>query len=160
MRVEVVDTNVWVMMDRALGPNTTQAAAECIATCQMWGHQFSRADDTYKLAVDLQYTILREYQKNIRRGGLAERYLNKLRTQPITRLELVDIELDSHGHAILPITIPDPNDRKFVAVALQYTPHAPIVNAADSDWGAVSSVLSTMDVTVIELRQPLLDEKR
>ena len=69
-------------------------------------------------------------------GGFAEQELNKLETQSGKRFVGQQIEFDDHGHAILPpqIAFHDPTDRKFIALAMQFDPYAPIYNATDTDW--------------------------
>src|SRR5690349_636044 len=110
MVIEVVDTNVWVNIDKL--PPESEAERQCILACFEWGKAFNNNGDHHKIAADLSYKILREYFANIKKGGLAEQYLRTLLTQPVTRIELVEIPFDAQGHAILPENlISDPKDR-------------------------------------------------
>src|SRR5688572_2975390 len=104
-KIEVVDTNVWASIDKIPPENAIEAA--CIKACLEWGKKFSEAGEDYKIAVDISWKILTEYRGQIRKGGLAEQYLNKILSQPITRIEFVEIEFDENGHAILEENIMD-----------------------------------------------------
>jgi hypothetical protein len=159
MAVEVVDTNVWVNMDKL--SVETDAERACVQACQEWGAAFSQGTDNHRLAADYTWAIFNEYRRNIKPGGLAEQYLNRLLSQPITRLELVEIRFDENHHAILPenISINDPNDRKFIAVSLAFQPPAPIVNATDTDWAKEQTQLAAAGIPVKELCPDYLAEK-
>lgn len=159
MVVEVVDTNVWVNMDRL--SVETDAERARVQACQEWGAAFSLGTDAYKLAVDYSWKILKEYRNNIKQGGLAERYLNRLLSRPITRLELVEIRFDENHHAILPenVSFNDPNDRKFVAVSLAFQPPTPIINATETDWAKEQTQLAAAGIMVNELCPDYLAEK-
>ena len=133
MVIEVVDTNVWVNIDKL--PPQSEAERQCILACFEWGRSFNNAGGDHKIAADISYKILKEYFANIKKGGLAEQYLRTLLTQPITRIELVEIQFDEHDHAIVPNgLVSDPNDRKWVAVKLQFNPTLHILNSTDNDW--------------------------
>jgi hypothetical protein len=158
MGIEVVDTNVWVNMDKI--PPESEAERECILACIQWGSAFSRGSDDDKIAVDDAWAILKEYRRNIKPGGLAERYLNDVFSQPITRLELVHIEFDENGHAIVDQNIiHDPADHKFVAVSLKFRPPAPLVNATDTDWTNSKDKLNAAGIPIRELCPRYLQEK-
>ena len=147
----VVDTNVWVMVDKSVGDVNTIEELDCIEACKNWLSMFIESKD--RLVVDQPYIILKEYRQNIKKGGLAEQRLNELETQPRNRLNEVQIELDKDGYAILPenLTIHDPNDRKFIAVAIQVDPYAPIYNATDTDWAKEKDALIEQGLTIHEL---------
>lgn len=150
MVIEVVDTNVWVNIDKI--PPDSETERECILACLQWGSTFRQSDEDYKLAVDDAWKILSEYRRNIKSGGLAERYLNDLLSQPITRLTFVTIQFDEHGHAKLSTDlIHDPNDRKFVAVSLQFQPPAVIVNSTDTDWEEARNKLEQQGIPLRSL---------
>lgn len=159
MVIEVVDTNVWVMMDKL--PPHSEAELNCILACVEWGKAFNNAGDAHKIAADMGYKILKEYFANVKKGGLAEQYLRTLLTQPVTRIELVEILFDAQGYAVLPneILINDKDDRKWVAVALQFDPHLPILNATDTDWIKDKAKLAQAKIDVRELCDDYIQEK-
>jgi len=156
----VIDTNVWIMIDRSIAEVESTEELDCIDASRQWLRNFITSSD--HLALDNQYLILREYRKNIPQGRLAEQYLNQLEAQPRDRLIEVPIQLDENGHAILPtnITFADPGDRKFIAVAIQFTPYAPIINATDTDWGKEASILSAAGIIIEELCDAYLRSRR
>ncbi len=89
--------------------------------------------------------------------------LSRLETQPREeRLIELSIEFDEDGYATLPdgITFHDPSDRKFIAVALKFTPPAQIINATDTDWAVEKSSLSSAGITVQELCPSYIDVAR
>lgn len=151
----VVDTNVWVWVDKPLDDCQTVEELDCLDTCREWLQSFVHGDD--KLAVDLSYEILREYRRDIEHyapNGLARQLLNILETKPRERkLIEVEIRFDDDGYAILPDTVifNDPNDRKFIAVSIQFEPPLPIVNASDTDWRKDRQSLEANNIQVIEL---------
>lgn len=155
----VVDTNVWAMVDKSIAEVTTVEELDCIEVCKDWLKSFIESED--RLIVDLSYQILLEYRQNIKRGGLAEQRLNQLETQPRERLYEVEIEFDNNGKAILPedIEFHDPSDRKFVAVAIQSDPYAPIYNATDTDWAKEKDKLIAQGFTIHELCDDYIQAK-
>ncbi len=159
MAVEVVDTNVWVNMDKI--PPDSESERQCVLACIQWGADFNRGTADDQIAVDSAWKILTEYRRNIKRGGLAERYLNAILSQPITCLKLVKIEFDKDGFAILTDTqlVADPSDRKFVAVSLAFQPPAPIVNATDTDWEKSKTKLNKVGIQLKELCPKYIAEK-
>ncbi len=132
----VVDTNVWVMVDRPIDEVNTAEEKNCIQACANWLQRFIDSED--RLIVDslTTYKIIAEYRNNVKKGGIAEGLLNQLTGRLFHRLVEIQIEFDDHGHAILPpwIAFHDPTDRKFIALAMQFNPYAPIYNATDTDW--------------------------
>jgi hypothetical protein len=159
MVIEVVDTNVWVTIDKL--PPHSEAEWQCVLACFEWGKAFNDAGDTHKIAADISYKILREYFANIKKGGLAEQYLRTLLTQPITRIEFVEIPFDAQGYAILPseLLIDDKDDRKWVAIALKFEPPLSILNATDTDWAKDKSKLVQANIQVTELCGDYIQEK-
>lgn len=149
-RIEVMDTNVLASIDKI--PPKDKIEKDCIEACIEWFKLFRESDATYKLAVDMGWKILNEYRGQVKKGGLAERYLNEMLAQPITRLKFVEIEYDENGNAILEDDfMDDPSDRKFVAVALHFDPPTPIVNASDTDWEKSKEKLAKANIIVQEL---------
>ncbi len=157
-KVEVVDTNVWANIDKLPPENAIEA--NCILACLKWSKAFINGGDDYQLAVDMRFKILNEYRGQIKQGGLAERYLNELLSQPITRLRFVSIEYDEDGIAKLDKDlIDDPSDRKFVAVALKFDPIPTIINATDTDWEKSKEKLSQAGINVQELCPTYISSK-
>ena len=136
MSEAVIDTNVWVLADRITSDNEGLPIHEtaCIEACYLWLNRFAESND--QLVVDYAYRVLAKYRDNIREGGFAEQVLNQLESIVLERLTFVDIQFDRNDHAILPfpITFEDPEDRKFIALAVAREPIAPIYNATDTDW--------------------------
>jgi len=153
----VVDTNVWVMIDKPISEVKTVAELDCIKTCRKWLEDFLASDD--KLILDAQYKILREYRKNVKQGSRAYQLLAILETAPRERLIELFIEFDEAGHAVLPFETTDPVDRKFVAVALKHTPTPPIVDATDTHWSKDHQVLSKAGLIVQEICPRYIEEK-
>ncbi|MDQ7026927.1 MAG: hypothetical protein Q9P01_00950 [Anaerolineae bacterium] len=150
VRIEVVDTNVWASVDKI--PPKDQIEADCIKACIEWFQAFRQGEDEYKIAVDMAFKILTEYHGQIKKGGLAERYLNDILSQPMTRIVFTEVEYDENGHAILLDNImDDPSDRKFIAVALHFEPPALIINATDTDWEKSRDKLEDANITIQEL---------
>lgn len=150
MAVEVVDTNVWVNIDKL--PPDSEAERKCVLACIQWGKAFNHGTNDDQLAVDITWEIMKEYRRNIKPGRLAERYLNTILSQATTRLKLVEIRFDQNGDAILPdgVTM-DRSDRKFAAVSLAFQPPAPIVNATDTDWSESKAKLNEKGIHIHEL---------
>ena len=71
----------------------------------------------------------------------------------VTRIEFVEIEFDYDGYAIIPNPdiMPDEDDRKWIAVALNFDPPAPIINATDTDWEKSREKSEAAGLTVREL---------
>jgi hypothetical protein len=159
MVIEVVDTNVWVNIDKI--PPASEAEHQCVLACAKWGKSFNTSSDDHKIAVDITWKILTEYRANIKKGGLAEQYLNKVLSQPITRIQFVEVPFDAQGYAILPdaLVIDDKDDRKWVAVALKFDPPLPILNATDTDWIKDKSNLAQANIQVTELCGDYIQEK-
>ena len=149
----VIDTNVWVMANRitSLNDATSSGEADCIESAYTWLRSFINSDD--RLAVDLSYQIMKEYRDNLPAGGLAEQELNQLESKPIERLVFMQIKFDKDGHAILPNSLEfhDESDRKFIAVALECDPHAPIYNSIDTDWAKEKTRLLDHGLVIREL---------
>ena len=149
----VIDTNVWVLADRITSDNegVPLYEAECIEACYRWLNRFAEGSD--QLVVDYAYRALAKYRDNIREGGFAEQVLNQLESAVLQRLVFVQIVFDSDDYAILPfpITFKDPEDRKFIALAIARDPIAPIYNATDTDWEKEREQLVSHGLTIHEL---------
>lgn len=147
----VVDSNVWAWVDKPIS-QLSKVELQCLQACLEWLKEFVPSAD--KLVVDLTYKILQEYRNQIKKGGLAEQWLNKVETQPRNRkLVELQIEFDDDGYAVVPesLAMNDKADRKFIAVALKDNPIPPIVNASDTDWYKDQDMLKKGGIQVIEL---------
>lgn len=152
--IVVIDANVWGVVNRLRDIGNIESAIEidCIQRCRDWLREFVNSEN--KLALDLSHTILTEYRDNVTdQGGLARQLLNNLQSNHLNRLEYVSIKFDENGDAILPdnITFHDRSDRKFIAVAIQFDPYAPIYNATDTDWAKEKTKLESMGLMIQEL---------
>ena len=149
----VVDTNVWVMVDKPIGEVNTEEEKDCIIACADWLQQFIESED--RLVVDsfATYKVISEYRRNVKKGGVAESLLNQLTGRLFYRLVERQIEFDEDGYAILPvpITFDDPDDRKFIALAMTFNPYATIYNATDTDWAKEADRLAQQGFTLYEL---------
>lgn len=68
------------------------------------------------------------------------------------------LTLDADGHAEVPpaLSVCDPSDGKFVAVALADPATISIVNATDSDWIEIEDALNAAGVVMEHLLEPWL----
>lgn len=119
----VVDTNVAVVADR----RAAQASEACILTCTRELHAVMRAS---QLVLDDQWLILKEYQRNLRcsgQPGVGRAFLEWVLTnrRNLSRCVLVSITVRVNApldFERFPDDVRlsgfDPDDRKFVAVAL------------------------------------------
>ena len=147
----VVDANVWIVADRQVGGSISKEEENCIKTCRDWLQRFATGVD--RLLVDWEYQIISEYRRNLRKGGFAVALLNQLESQSYYRFSRVRIETDGDGHAILPldISVGDPSDRKYVAVAIHRRPFAPIHVATDRGWVRDKPGLTDYGIIIEEL---------
>ena len=154
----VVDTNIWAMASKSAAEMTNDEL-KCSEICIEWLKIFVSSDD--RLIVDLTYRILTEYRANITKGSLAEQYLNQLQSRPLDRFVYMQVEFDDNDYAILPehITFDDEDDRKFIAVAIQFDPYAPIYNATDTDWAEEKESLINQGFTIHELCEDYIQVK-
>lgn len=157
----VVDTNVWVMVDKNVSELEENEDRNCVRSCQAWLERFIIGQD--RLVVDSfnTYAIISEYRRNVKSGGIAENLLNQLVTVLFDRLLQIEIQLDENGYAALPNQFMSLHgkDRKFVAVAIQCIPYAPIVNATDTDWAQEKQQLADNGITVHELCPEYIEAK-
>lgn len=157
----VVDTNVWVMVDKVIEVEKLSLnEIRCIRLCQKWLTEFRDSDS--RLIVDGPHPrkILLEYRQNIAPKGFARSVLNQLERAPRERVVEMPIEFDEHGFAVLTFTTSDRKDRKFIAVALAHDPTPPIVEATDTHWEQDKEVLTAAGITVQELCPEYIQEKR
>jgi hypothetical protein len=146
----VIDTNVWIMVDRLPDEIQDHDELDCHLQCVDWLSNFVRGED--RLVVDWDYKILGEYRRHAARGELFNRWLNQLERQ--NRLIVnYQVQFDAQGYAVVPESLAefDPSDKKFIAVARDYNPILLIVNATDTDWAKSREILEAEGITVQEL---------
>jgi len=137
----VVDTNVAVVANG----HSKQASPECAMSCGQ--RLLEITSGTEKLVLDDQREIIREYMNNLQSSGqpgVGDAFLKWVLTYRINTelIEYVNITLviDEHGMTFEEFpTDPvlsdfDPDDRKFVAVALAHPQKPPILQAVDTRW--------------------------
>jgi len=153
----VIDANVWVQSSKKPAGVETLTELDCIDACMQWLQSFMDGDD--RLVIDNGYEILKQYRRYIKQSDQrAYEWLNTLqRTQP-NKLIKVQIEFDDDGYASIPFDF-DPDDRKYIAVALAHDPTPPIVDATDTDWAEKQEILIQAGITVIELCPDYIAEK-
>ena len=146
----VIDTNVWVTVDKPLAQASSNEEFDCIESCNQWLRRFMNSDD--RLVVDRLYVIFKEYRGQITPSRRrANQWLNALERAPRNKIVDVDIQWDDDGYAVIPFHLTDPNDRKFAAVALAHNPTPPIVNATDADWETDKAQLQKAGIIIQEL---------
>lgn len=152
MRV-VVDTNVAVVANG----KSEQASEQCVDSCAERLNQIMCGGVI--LVLDDDWRILDEYMRNLHTNGpdIGNRFLAwtlQYRTNP-ERCELVPIKpvdgLENEYEEFPEDTAFaafDPDDRKFVAVALAHPENPPILQAVDSKWLDFCDAFSRNGVTV------------
>ena len=149
----IVDTNVAVVANG----KSEQASEECVDTCIGRLEQIIRGET--KLVLDADWIILGEYSRNLHLRGteVGDRFLTwclRNRTNPeqcelvsvtpVTNLENEFEEFPKDSE----LANFDPDDRKFVAVAIAHCEKPPILQAVDSQWLDFRDVLLQHGVRV------------
>jgi hypothetical protein len=151
----VVDTNVAVV---ANGYRSEQASADCVLTCTERLDRIMSGE--VKLVLDNRWKIIDEYSRNLRSSGqpgVGDAFLRWVLTNwrkpqqcelvPITPID--DLENDFQEFPTDPaLNDFDPDDRKFIAVALAHSQNPPILQAVDSKWWEFRYALQQNGVTV------------
>ena len=152
MRV-VVDTNVAVVANG----KSEQATDQCVDSCAERLEQIMYGG--VKLVLDDDWRILDEYMRNLHSRGddIGDRFLAwslQYRTNP-NRCDLVSItSVDGSENEFQefpddPALVDfDPDDRKFIAVALAHPQKPPILQAWDRQWWDFRDALHRSGVTV------------
>ena len=152
MRV-VVDTNVAVVANG----KSEQATDQCVDSCAERLEQIMYGG--VKLVLDDDWRILDEYMRNLHSRGddIGDRFLAwslQYRTNP-DRCDLVSItSVDGSENEFQefpddPALVGfDPDDRKFIAVALAHPQKPPILQAWDRQWWDFRDALHRSGVTV------------
>ncbi len=150
----VIDENVWVTAEKSIGELQTAAEIACQECCLNWLTDFMENADG--LVVDWDYVILGKYREKA--GRLVKSWLDQIERKPRElRLIELSIEWDEHHYAKVPDVLAntDPDDRKFIAVALacdSCDPKPPhIINATDTDWEKAKPQLVAAGLIIQEL---------
>ena len=131
----VMDTNVV----HVANGETSQAGRGCVTACVDRMEQIKRGKE--RLVLDDQDRILKEYPTPTGQLGAGHAFVKWVWTNRYNSVlcELVTIHPhEARGFVEFPedddLTAFDPDDRKFVAVALASRGSPPIVNATDTGW--------------------------
>ena len=147
----VVDTNVIVVANGRSG----QASADCVDTCGEKLEEIMRGE--VKLVLDNGWIILREYIRNLQSNGVdvGDRFLGWILMNKDQRCDLVPIT-PVNGSENEFEEFPDdpalerfdPDDRKFITVAVAHPEKPPILQAVDSQWWDFRDAFRQNGVTV------------
>ena len=153
MRV-IVDTNVAVVANGGSG----QASEECEETCINRLQEITTGE--IKLALDDHRRIIEEYRGNLSphgQPGVGDAFLKWVETNwtnprwcdlvPITPVDGLENEFEEFPDDPA-LEDFDPDDRKFIAVALAHLEKPPILQAVDSKWLDFRDALHRSGVTV------------
>ena len=152
MRV-VVDTNVAVVANG----KSEQASDQCVDSCAERLEQIMYGG--VKLVLDDDWRILDEYMRNLHSRGtdVGDRFLgwvlrswkNPKRCElvPITPVDDSETEFEEFPDDPA-LEDFDPDDRKFIAVALAHPQKPPILQAWDRQWWDFRDALHRSGVTV------------
>ncbi|MDE0300800.1 MAG: hypothetical protein OXN17_19345 [Candidatus Poribacteria bacterium] len=153
MMLVIVDTNVARLANGEWG----QDYKECEESCICWLERIMRGE--MKLVLDTEWKILGEYSDNLhsRAAGVGNEFLEwclRNRTNP-EKCELVWItpvdnsDTDFREFPDDPaLQNFDPDDRKFIAVALTHPEQPPILEATDTEWWQLRDVFHRNGVKV------------
>ena len=147
----IVDTNVVVVANG----RSEQASANCVDTCGERLEGIMHGEE--KLVLDNRWIILREYMQNLRSNGadVGDRFLGWILANRDVQCDLVSITpIDGLENAFKEFPDDpalnnfDPDDRKFIAVAIAHSERPPILQAVDRQWWDFRDVFRQNGVTV------------
>lgn len=150
----IVDTNVPLVANG----KADQASEDCVETCIDRLMQITEGD--VKLVLDDDRRIMGEYRNKLDPGGfpgVGDAFLkwveinwtNSQRCDLVSITPIDDSETDFQEFPTDPtLTDFDPDDRKFIAVALAHSEKPPILQAVDSAWWTYRDALRQNGVTV------------
>ena len=153
MMTVVADTNVAVVANGL----SEQASEDCVEICAEKLEEVMRGK--VKLALDDDWQILSEYTRNLHSTGaeVGDRFLqwtlrNWANSQRCALVSITPINNLENEFQEFP-TDPDlqdfdPDDRKFIAVALAHPEKPPILQAVDYKWLDFRDALQRNGVTV------------
>jgi len=149
----VVDVNVAIVANG----KATQADERCRLACIQALREVMRNI----ICIDTKDHILKEYQNNLSMSGQpgsGDEFMRWIHKNQCNENVCERIHITSHderGFNEFPTDQSlegfDPNDKKYVAVALGSTNNPDIINAVDSDWEEYQEALDTIGVRVKEL---------
>ena len=152
MMIVIVDTNVAVVANG----QSSQASPNCVDTSINRLEGIIRGEE--KLVLDDTWTILGEYMRNLRSSGepgAGDRFLLWLLRNKNTQCDLVTITpIDGSENAFEEFPDDpeldgfDPDDQKFIAVAIAHPEKPPILQAVDSQWWDFRAAFRRNGVTV------------
>ena len=149
----VVDTNVPVVANG----RSEQASPECIRACAVRLRELTRSD---KLILDDGWRILKEYKRRLISEGqpgpgdaflkwVLTNYRNPDRCELVTLTAKDSSETDFDEFPTDPeLKKFDPDDRKFIAVALAHPNRPSILQATDAEWWEMRDAFRRAGVTI------------
>lgn len=149
----VVDTNVPVVANG----RSEQASPECIRACAVRLRELTHSD---KLILDDGWRILKEYKRRLiseGQPGPGDAFLKWVLTnyRNPDRCELVTLtpkDSSETGFEEFPsdpeLKNFDPDDRKFIAVAVAHPNRPRILQATDAEWWEMRDALKKAGVTI------------
>ena len=150
----IVDTNVPLVANG----RADQASEDCVETCIDILMQITGGE--VKLALDDQRRIVAEYRNKLNPDGfpgVGDAFLkwveinwaNPQQCELVSITPLDDLETDFQEFPADPALVDfDPDDRKFIAVALAHSENPPILQAVDSGWWNYRDALHRNGVTI------------
>jgi hypothetical protein len=149
----VVDTNVAVVANAL----SEQASEDCVETCAERLEEIMRGE--VKLVLDDNWQILGEYAQNLHSTGtdVGDRFLqwvlrNWRNPQRCDLIHITPVDGLENAFEEFPddpaLNDFDPNDRKFIAVAVFHPERPPILQAVDSQWWDFRDAFRRNGVTV------------
>ena len=149
----VVDTNV-VVVANAL---SEQASEDCVEICAERLEEIMR--DEVKLVLDDNWQILGEYAQNLHFTGndVGDRFLlwvlrNWRNAERCDLIHITPVDGSENEFEEFPddpaLERFDPDDRKFIAVAIAHSENPPILQAVDSQWWDFRDAFRQNGVTV------------
>jgi len=149
----VVDTNVPVVANG----RSEQASPECIRACAVRLRELTHSD---KLILDDGWRILKEYKRRLISEGqpgpgdaflkwVLTNYRNPDRCELVTLTPKDSSETDFEEFPSDPeLKNFDPDDRKFIAVAVAHPNRPRILQATDAEWWEMRDALKKAGVTI------------
>ena len=149
----VADTNVAVVANAL----SEQASEDCVETCAERLEGIMR--DEVKLVIDDDWQILGEYAQNLHSTGtdVGDRFLlwvlrNWRNPERCDLIHITPVNGSENEFEEFPpdpaLDGFDPDDRKFIAVAIAHPEKPPILQAVDSQWWDFRDVFRQNGVTV------------
>ena len=150
----IVDTNVPLVANGS----ADQASEDCVEACIDELLKITEGD--VKLVLDDQRRIIEEYRNKLNPGGfpgVGDAFLkwveinwaNPQHCDLVSITPIDDLETDFQEFPTDPALHDfDPDDRKFIAVALAHSEKPPILQAVDSGWWNARDALRQNGVTI------------